>query len=480
MEDNLEEKVSIYRKIIWGYINAMHTQMNIVPISYNFLSAQMLTESRKVTKFSKDHGTPFKDEKGEGIRMSLEHGTVFEKMKKNLNNTASAFDMTGENAVIGLVSKYDGYLGLLTKQIFTDKPEILNGSDKEFKASDILTYKDFDELKDVLMEKEIETLLRKNHVDQLQWLESKLGIELRKFKLLPEYVEIMERRNLFVHCNGVVSRQYMSECKKYGCELPEKVKLGATLDAYIDYVRKAYKVLFQVGVMLGFTLWYKIRPQEGLEMIDSLSEVAYDLIKDEEYELGLDIIDYALSNKSWAKEIKAAQQLVFRVNKALAFHLRDMQDECEKIVDSIDVTAAELRYHLAVAVLRNDYDDAYYIMEKIGKDDAMRVNYKIWPLFNKIRQESAFVEKFKEIYNEEYECTNTRTVAFEEIIKSATEMVEKAKEMMDEEAKAKSDVHDVVAEVVEDNKMGMVPKCAEAEEVKDELPLLTSVSVENE
>ena len=447
-ETNIEW--SVYRKIIWDYINAVNTQMNIVPISYKFLSAQMITESKKMKQFSKDHGTPFKDEGGEGIRMSLEHGAVFEKMKKNLNNTARAIDITGENAVIGLVSKFDGYLGILTKQIFTDKPEILNGSDKEFRVSDILTYRDFDELKDVLVEKEIETLLRKNHVDQLQWLETKLGIELRKFKLLPEYVEIMERRNLFVHCNGVVSRQYMSECKKFGVDLPEDVKPGETLDAYVKYVRKAYKVLFQVGVMLGFTLWYKIRPQEGLEMIDSLSEVAYDLIKDGAHDLGLDIIDYALSNKSWAKEIKAAQQLVFRINKALAFHLRDMQDECEKIVDSIDVTAAELRYHLAVAVLRNEYDDAYDIMGRIGKDGEMRVNYKIWPLFYKIRREPAFIDKFKEIYNEEYECTDTRT-AFEEVIKSAMEMVEKTKEMMDKKENAGGqEVQEADAEVVEE------------------------------
>ena len=74
---------SVYRKIIWGYINAVNTQMNIVPISYKFLSAQMLTESKKMKQFCKDHGTPFKDEEGEGIRMSLEHGAVFEKMKKN-------------------------------------------------------------------------------------------------------------------------------------------------------------------------------------------------------------------------------------------------------------------------------------------------------------------------------------------------------------------------------------------------------------
>ncbi len=437
MEDIEERKASVYKEIIWSYIDAVKTQMNIIPVSYNFLSAQILAEGKKVEKFKNEHGTPFKDEDGEGVRMTLEDSAVFHKMMKNLNNSIHAFDMTGENAVIGMVSKYDGFLGKLIKQIFTDIPDILNGSEKELKVSDILTFKDFEELKDVLIEKEIETVLRKNHVEQLQWLESKLGVELKKFKLLPDYVEIMERRNLFVHCNGVVSRQYLSECKKFDVVIPEGIKPGKTLDAYIDYVRQAYKVLFQVGVMLGFVLWHKVRPNESEEMIDKLSEVAYDLIKEEEYELGLNIIDFALANRSWAKEIRTAQQLIFRVNKALAFHLRDMQDECEKIADSMDVTAADPVYHLAVAVLKKQYDKAYSIMDKIGNNKDMHYNYKTWPLFNKIRQEKDFVDKFREIYGEEFECNDTRTADFEEVIKSATEMVEKTKEMMAEKEKEK-------------------------------------------
>lgn len=462
MEES-EKKHSVYRGIIWDYINAVNAQMNIVPISYNFLSAQIVTEGKKVEKFSKEHGELGEEDGKEYICMPLEYNAVFAKMMRNLGNTALAFELTGVNAVIGIVSRYDGFLADLMKLLFADKPEILNGSDKEFKASDILTYADFNELKEVLVEKEIETLLRKNHVDQLQWLEAKLKLTLKDFKLFPDFVEIMERRNLFVHANGIVSRQYISECKKNGYTLPEGLKPGDRLDADMAYVRKAYKVLFQVGIMLGFVIWHKIRPQEGEEMMDSLSEVAYDLIKDEEFTLGLDIIDFALTNKSWAKEINFAQQLIFRVNKALAFHLRDMQDECVKIADSMDVTAADPVYHLAVAVLKMQYSEAYVIMDKIGKDDDMRGNYKTWPLFNKIRQEKAFVEKFKEIYDEEYECNDTHISNFEEVIKSALELVERTKEMMSKEQTEEQVAHVEDADIAEDVKAALIDNSKEGD-----------------
>lgn len=428
MEDTTKE-TNAYKKIIWRFMEAIKTEKQIVPISYHFLSAQMFADTKKVEAFFKEHGQVITQDGQEGIRMSMEHGLVVEKMISNLDNTVLAFEMVGSNAVIGMVCKYDGYLGELTKQLFIDKPEMLNGSEKEFRVSDILSYSDIEELKEALIEKEIETLLRKNHIEQLQWLEGKLKMDLRKFRLLPNFVEIMERRNLLVHSNGVVSRQYMSECKKYGVVIPEDVGPGKALNTELDYVHEAFSVLFQVGVMLGFVLWYKMRPEEGKSILDSLSEASYELINNGDYSLACGLIDFSLSNRVWEKDINNAQRLVFQLNMALSFHLRNRQDECERIVKSLDMTAAEPVYHLASAILLNDYDKAYQMMDMIGKDDQMRVFYKTWPLFKRIRKETSFVDKFKAIYDEEYECNTACISDIEEVISSALELVDRAKKM---------------------------------------------------
>lgn len=428
MEDTTKE-TNAYKKIIWHFIDAIKTEKQIVPISYHFLSAQMFADTKKVEAFIKDHGEVITQDGQEGVRMSMEHGLVVEKMISNLDNTVLAFEMVGSNAVIGMVCKYDGYLGELTKQLFIDKPEMLNGSEKEFRISDILSYSDIEELKEALIEKEIETLLRKNHIEQLQWLEGKLKMDLRKFRLLPNFVEIMERRNLLVHSNGVVSRQYISECNKYGVIIPEDVGPGKVLKTEPDYVNEAFSVLLQVGVMLGFVLWYKMRPKEGESILDALSEASYNLINDGDYSLAYDLIDFSLSNRVWEKDINNAQRLVFQLNMALSFHLRDRQDECERMVKSLDMTAAEPVYHLASAVLLNDYDKAYQMMNKIGKDDQMRVFYKTWPLFKRIRKETGFVDMFKAIYDEEYECNSACISDIEDVISSALELVDRAKKM---------------------------------------------------
>lgn len=423
MEEQIGKPMNPYKRIIKDYINALNVQMYVVPMSYSLLKAKVDTEIKKVEKFSKDHGEIYEKDGTKTIRMPIECNRVFIKKLWNLGSTAQAYEMTGVNAVIGMVSNYDGLLGNLIKQLYTDTPELLINSEREFKASDILPLSDISDFKDILIEKEVETILRKNHVEQLQSLGSKLSTTLTDFKCFPEFVEIMERRNLFVHCNGIVSRQYILECRKNRTELKDETKPGTLLTADHMYVNKTYKVLYLVGIMVGFVLWHKTRPDESDDLIQYLSDVAYDLIRDEEYELGLDVIDFALTTKSWNKKINNAYQIVFNVNKALAFHLRGLNDECVKIANSIDLTAAIPCYHLAVAVLKEDYEQAYKLMSIIGKDEQMRVYYKEWPLFNRIRKEKAFVDKYEEIYCEAYEFFDTRVADFNEIIKSAMEMV---------------------------------------------------------
>ena len=75
------------------------------------------------------------------------------------------------------------------------------------------------------------------------------------------------------------------------------------------------------------------------------------------------------------------------------------------MMKGMDWSAMSDKFKLSKAVLLDDYETAYKLMRKIGKDqDEMpQEGYKEWPLFNKIRQEKRFKEVYEEIYNEEYE-----------------------------------------------------------------------------
>src|SRR5690606_26781443 len=111
----------------------------------------------------------------------------------------------------------------------------------------MLTYKQLLELdsievaRDRLIEGEIEAVLRQSHTDHYKWLESKCSIKLREnLASWPRFVELTERRNLFVHTHGVVSSQYLSVCSQHKCAV-DGLAVGARLDASKDYLIDAYK-----------------------------------------------------------------------------------------------------------------------------------------------------------------------------------------------------------------------------------------------
>ena len=184
--------------------------------------------------------------------------------------------------------------------------------------------------------------------------------------------------------------------------------------------------------MLGFVVWHKIRKQEGEELIDYLSDVCYNLIKEGHYDLAIVMIDFALDNKSFRNHINQASHIIFLVNKALSYHLKDMQKECLAIVDKIDLSAAEPVYKLAAAILKEDYDQAIGFMDQLGNVPRMRRDYKEWPLFTKFRDKETFKKKYKELFNEDYICLEVKKPKFEEILASAEKLIEQDKENLEQ------------------------------------------------
>ena len=100
-----------------------------------------------------------------------------------------------------------------------------------------------DNAKKYVLEKEIESVLRKSHAEQFSWMESKFSLPLRQgLEIWPKFIEITERRNLYVHTGGIVSSQYLKICKENGLLLPN-TKVGDEISIEPDYFRHAYNII---------------------------------------------------------------------------------------------------------------------------------------------------------------------------------------------------------------------------------------------
>jgi hypothetical protein len=265
-----------------------------------------------------------------------------------------------------------------------------------------------------IIDKEIETVLRKSHSEQFDYLEKLIGIKLREnLPIWQTFIEITERRNLLVHCDGVVSNQYLKNCNEHKCKI-DNVKVGDRLGAEHKYFLSAYKCLYEISTKLTHTIWRKYLITDLKAADWKLNDVCFHLINTKSFELADILLEFGYAQK---KHFNDSSKNVFIVNGSLSKYLQEKKREAKDILDKKDWSASSDDFKLAYAILTDDFEKAYQIMIKVGDNgDVDKSNYKQWPLFNIIRKEDKFKETYQTIFKEEYTVMETPMLPLRELI----------------------------------------------------------------
>jgi hypothetical protein len=334
------------------------------------------------------------------IIVPFEHNDRYNVLKKRVQQTSTADSVVPRSFQVSLVSSYDAFLGKLVGALFRIKPELLKSSDRTLTYSQLSEFGSISEAREHLLEKEIETLLRKSHSDQFEWLENRFSVKLRvDLPVWPTFIEVTERRNLFVHSDGIVSSQYLKVCREHEVALDGETKQGSQLEVPHPYFKTAYEAIFEIGVKLGQVLWRKLKPSEIDAADANLTSLCYELLKEKRYRLAQKLLDFACSPAM--KHADDKSRLIFLVNRAQAYKWDGESEKALSIVASQDWTATGAMFQLAEAVLRDNYTEAVRLMESIGsKGEPDKSAYKTWPLFRQIRKTKEFGETFEKIFGE--------------------------------------------------------------------------------
>jgi len=424
--------------IIDDFIKHINVLKNTAPIVLDLLSMRILKSSRILNGYVEQKGIEkVEDEDEEGKKQLLipkEAFSRFIKLDEQLSDSFLALKMLPVNFVVSLVSQFDAYLGKLIRQIFEIQPEILNSSEKLLKFSDLTSFEDIDEAKEYIIEKEIESVLRESHINHFVWLERKLDIPLRKdLPSFLDFIEITERRNLFVHTNGVVSRQYLSVCQKNCPKLVEDISIGDKLNADTEYLVKSQEIIFEIGVKLGHVMWRKLMPDD-LENADKhLNMICYDLLQSGDFRLSQNLLHFStkILRKHSNDEIMSMQI----INHALSYYLMGDKKKCKQILKSKDWSASNDKFLLAIDVLKDNYDSAKELMISIGANNnhLTKEAYREWPLFNAFRESDQFLSAYEEIFDEKFKFMENEPLKLESILdeinhfKKTTEEIKKDK-----------------------------------------------------
>jgi len=304
--------------------------------------------------------------------------------------------------VVSLVSHFDFFLSKMLRSIFLQRCEILNASDRALSLQQLLEMGSIDAAREYLLEKEIESVLRESHPSQFEWMEKKFSVQLKKgLDAWPRFVELTERRNLFVHTNGIVSSQYLQACKRHGVTLDGAIGVGVRLDADPTYFENSSRCLLEVGVKLAHVLWRKLFPEQREQADENLMNIMFELLRSGDYDTVKILGEFT---RTCIKQYHADEiRRIIRVNEAIAYHHTDNIQTCASLLDAEDWSACSDKFRIAVAVLRDDYDVASSLMRRAGPNgDFQEWHYRDWPLFLRFRSSEQFRSAFQEVFGSPY------------------------------------------------------------------------------
>ncbi|MHB1356807.1 MAG: hypothetical protein ACYCZF_12635 [Anaerolineae bacterium] len=327
-------------------------------------------------------------------------------LTKEINNLTTALRkldranaMFRQNAIVILVSRYDRFLGAVFSLMLRAHPERLRSPDKTLCYEEILQLTSIEAAIGKFISKEVDQLLRLPHSEKIEYLDKQLKCGLKDgISCWPDFIELTECRHLFAHTGGLVTQQYLQICARNGVKLSEKVREGISIDITQSYFLKAYRCLYEIGVRIGQSVLRKVFPDNLSEADDSLVEIGYNLLTQEDWELAGIILDFALSIPR--KLISSdADYRIYVVNRCIAYKWSGHQDKMLALLASVDWSAVGTRYLLPVTVLKDQYKDAEEIMSTMNGNDPIDENaFRTWPVFRDFRDTDYFKRAFKKLY----------------------------------------------------------------------------------
>lgn len=223
----------------------------------------------------------------------------------------------------------------------------------------------------------------------------------KELDIWPNFVELTERRNLFVHSDGIVNRQYILNCTNASYKLPDDLKLGDHLRVAPDYYDRSCDCVAELGVKLAYVLWSKLLPNDKEKADESAISTIYDFLHVREYRLAEILARFLISPPF--KHSCYESTLILTINLAIALRGQDKHDEVKSLINGIDWTALSLKFKLASKTLLEEYDEAASIMRAIGQSgDVSKLSYHQWPLFRWFRRSDQFKSAYQDVFEEPF------------------------------------------------------------------------------
>ena len=317
-------------------------------------------------------------------------------------------NVLGDSMIIMLLMNYETVISNIFELLIYKFPNILD--EKSLTYSEIIGFKsDLDEIKRILVNRELDEFMRKSLKDWYVYFKSKHGVDvLSDCTIFDEFREIYYRRNIVVHNQGLVNEIYLKE-------VSSNCKIGDRLFIDKNYFEKAVS---KTLIMIYHTIWHirKKFNDDDSALTNYMFNQGYDYMVNKRWEVSAYIFKTIMCNISHEEYDK----LCCRVNYWVSIKNIDGIDAIKTEVENFDVSAKNEIFLATKYALLDDFKNLSNILDKLI-NKSIPANYiKEWPLFLQYRDTQEYTDFVKIHINDfneaKFDSDNETMVSNEDII----------------------------------------------------------------
>jgi len=383
----------------------LHRILDIEDCAKEYIPAALIKHSEDAKKLSDEisNNKTILDSIDDGDEVDVASLNAMRKTIRDIERLSNSnpANTLEKSLFVSLFASFDKFIGDLVAVLYRQNPDLYKNINREITLSEALKFNSILELRETVLDKEIESIRRKSYVEQFKELENRFSIKLTKFNEWPHFIEMAQRRNLFTHCDGIVSKQYLDVCRDVGHKIKGECNVGDQLKIGSDYFFRSCMQVSQVAVMLGHTLWRKSASETISESDSHLSKLVFDYLHMEHWPNAISISKFALGLPNIASDEMGR---IFTVNYAIALNSIGEEQAVRNVLDKKDWSATTYDFKLAYEILTNDYPAAKKTMIKLGKQGELinESSYHDWPLFRDFRDSEEFFSGYETVFGYKY------------------------------------------------------------------------------
>lgn len=302
-----------------------------------------------------------------------------------------------------LVTYFENLIARVLRENFIKYPQRISLEEKSVSYKMLTEINDIEEIRNILIDQEVTNKMYESLLDWKKYFQKNIKLCLKawddEFQVIQE---IIARRNLYVHNNGIVNNIYINLVKA-----TDKYAIGENLSINREYIDNALDTIEYIGISLIIEAWIKecIGNEEEVKAITDLIYEEY--LEPQRWDMARLFYEICLQSS----KILTADEILCKINRWQCYKWLGEYDKIKKEVEELDVSAYLPRYTLGILALKEQYEDFFKYYD--NQSDLGERELKEWPLFKELRKSKEYMERYSEEKIEEeqqIECEDTEDV----------------------------------------------------------------------